>query len=162
MRLDVCNAAVTSYYFLERLVLGRRAGSVSSLSPSRLPSVDTSGIGNPECFQLYMWRLKDGCCPIRYFCKFVDRSPQVKITICHSAGNSTIQKLDPSMAHFECDSADGLTTNTSQTQLDPSVCWIWAMLFSQAAQKEATLICMLWRLQSPGAGFLSCAKRAVL
>lgn len=48
--------------------------------------------------------------------------------------------------HFECDSADGLTTNTSQTQLDPSVCWIWAMLFSQAAQKEATLICMLWRL----------------
>lgn len=76
--------------FLEHLVLGRRAASVSSLSPSLLSSVDTLEIGNPECFQIYMWRLKDGCCPIRYFSKFVDQSPQVKITIGHSVGNSTI------------------------------------------------------------------------
>lgn len=67
--------------------------------------------------------------------------------------------------HFEHDSANGLTTNafqTPQTQFDPSVCWIWAILFSQAAQKEATLICVHWRLKSSRIGFLSCAKRAVL
>lgn len=72
MRLDVCSAAVRLYVFPEHLVLGRR---VSSLSPSLLPSVDTFGIGNPERFQICMWRLEDGCCPIRYFFKLVDQSP---------------------------------------------------------------------------------------
>ena len=85
----MCSAAVRLTIFTEHLVLGRRAGSVSSLSPSLLPSVDTFGIGNPEHFQIYMWRLEDGCCPIRYFFKLVDQSPQVKITIGRNEGNST-------------------------------------------------------------------------
>lgn len=90
MRLDVCGAAVTLHYFFCALGSWQESRSISSLSPSLRPSVDTLGIGNPECFQIYMWRLKDGCCPIRYFSKFVDQSPQVKITIGHSVGNSTI------------------------------------------------------------------------
>lgn len=39
-------------YFPERLVLGRKAQSVSFLSPSLLPFADTFGIGNPERFQI--------------------------------------------------------------------------------------------------------------
>lgn len=87
-------------YFPERLVLGRKAQSVSFLSPSLLPFADTFEIGNPERFQINVQRLKDGCCPIRYFFKLVDRSPQVKITIGLGAGSSTVLKIDPNMASF--------------------------------------------------------------
>lgn len=56
----MCSAAVGLNIFPEHLVPGSRVGSVSSLSPLLLPSADAFGIGNPECFKIYMWRLEDG------------------------------------------------------------------------------------------------------
>lgn len=166
MRLDVCSAAVRLNYFPRALGPWQESRACLISEPLLLPCVDTFGIGDTEHCQTCMWRPEDGCCPIRYFIKFVDQSPQVKIATGHSAGNSTIWNLDPRMASFWMWLRQWFdykqTLQTSQTQLNPCVCWIWSMLFSKAVQKEATLICMLWRLTVPGAGFLSCARRVAL
>lgn len=145
-----CNEMV----FPEHLVLGRRESVLSHLWAFRFCLLSIILALVILSIFRYMWSLKGGYYPIRYFFKLMDQLSQIRITI------------ELATALLKNGSKHGFIMSMTQAMVwlqknsNAALCCVHAIFWSNTEGSYLSLV--PWRIRCSGDGFLHCARRGVL